>query len=234
MRLGQNFFPFLPATTIITRGGELAAKYGVTSQQIDDYVKNVTQKKAKAPSRKKTNPRSAIYLDFKDHKVSLTKDTGHPAMETFFKSIGVSGLPLGHAGVVFADSLGNTKYYDYGRYSSGTLGKTADGNYRRINIPNMNIGESLQSFINRLGPYFPNEPTIYAEQYFGTDIDAAENNILRDANNANRDSYNIFTKNCKQVAKQAATTGLNYYNPFYTHGGITPTFIYNYENKTTK
>ena len=158
----------------------------------------------------------AIYLDFADHPVNLTANTGSPIVEWASRVSGVKSLPLGHAGVIFVDQDGKTKYYDYGRYSEGYFGEPAVGNYRTREVPDMLQDESLESYINRLSGVFPGEPTIIANMYNNTNIGEAEKAILEDANNPNRAEYSLTGDNpkmCKSVALKAATTGLRNPSP---------------------
>lgn len=157
-----------------------------------------------------TRKPSSIRVDFPNHGIDVQNDTGHPWLEKAARFLGIKRVPLGHSGVIFVDENGKTKYYDYGRYSNdpNIIGQHADGNYRRISVPDMLPGESIDDYTVRLAKAFPDEGTIRTRMYEGADIKAAEQKILADAANKDRDSYNLFLKNCKAIAKDAAEAGL--------------------------
>lgn len=191
-----------------------------TASMIPDVVKHIFG--GDDEQKQKPQKGRAIYVDFDEHGIDVQNDTGFPLLEKAAKALGVKKVPLGHSGVVLVDENGKTKYYDYGRYGNDPhiIGVKGNGNYRRLSVPDMREGESLDEYTSRLAQSFPEETSIKTEMYNGVDIGGAEQRILQDARDKNRKGYSIFGKNCKTVARDAATQGslsplLQIINPAY-------------------
>lgn len=160
------------------------------------------------------------YVNFPQHNISLKNGSADTSSDdTWDATAGHLKLPLGHAGVMVVDGNGNTKYYEYGRYSKGNLVGNIrpyeDGNWRRQTVPNATFanGEiNHEALANALSKQF-------GEKVELTFVDNADPNktlaaINADANNRKRKSYNLATKTCGSAACSVIDAGQSGWEQF--------------------
>lgn len=178
-----------------------------------------------------------IYVSFPDHRVQTDTPLGKQ--------------PLGHAGIMYADEAGHTKYFEYGRYPTNSAYGTAkfkqnDGNWRKVSVPDIRQGEAMEDYIERFKKNFGERVTfdiadsedISKVQKF---IDASANDPKRKAyswHNFNRPQHDR-TYSCGGLAREAFDQGrsgvgewadnvIDFINPFNFlptgHGSQAPFF----------
>jgi RHS repeat-associated protein len=131
----------------------------------------------------------------------------------------------GHAGVLGYDENGSTKYYEYGRYSSGgqygyLIGETLpsnDGNYRRVTVPDLVLDENgtpTPESLARLSEELSKRAGHNTKTELTCNSDADEDSVYEflesSANNSNRKKYSwtpFFSNHCRSVAKEAIKQG---------------------------
>jgi hypothetical protein len=125
----------------------------------------------------------------------------------------------GHAGVLTYDKKGSTKYYEYGRYSTGIGAKLPedDGNIRRVYIPNLKINkdgnptaESMAALKAALSRNAGKNTEATLTCSASSDLSKVHEHIKKIANDPNRDKYswNPFSPNhCRSFAKDAVEAG---------------------------
>ena len=120
--------------------------------------------------------------------------------------------PVGHAGVLVRDN-GQYKYYEYGVYTDNVYGQpksdNMDGNWRSVNLESTNINDAAQELFKLQGNAAGSDIRM-------TRVSANPNSVIdaitRNANNINRDKYQIAgpgINNCGSNASKAINSGLS-------------------------
>ncbi|MFA9950087.1 RHS repeat-associated core domain-containing protein [Dentiradicibacter hellwigii] len=168
------------------------------------------------PYRYPHNPFGAIdpwglevcYVHFPDYPITYTEGK-------------TNTLLGGHAGVLGIGLTGKTRYYEYGRYSSGNLiGQklpSSQGNIRRISMPDLIIkdGNPTQKSMDRLTAALSKRAGAGTKVTLTCNSNSNEQNVYEYieniANNLERKPYswNPFSPNhCRSFAKDAVSAGL--------------------------
>lgn len=153
----------------------------------------------------------AYYVNYPDYQVLSSEGSANA---------GNGGrAPLGHAGVLLVNKNGGTRYYEYGRYNNTGLGEqvreedgTSGGNWRRITVPdNASLEQMSQSLLNKQNKHAGNTVRL---THVPADYDKVLQYIESDANNKNRDNYQVCgwnDKNCGSQASDAIQAGTPWY-----------------------
>lgn len=126
---------------------------------------------------------------------------------------------LGHAGVLLVDNNGGTRYYEYGRYNNTNVGEqvkesdgTSGGNWRKVTVPdNATMSQMSQHLLSKQGGHAGNTVRL---THVPVDYDKVLSYITQDANNKNRDEYQVCgynDKNCGSQASAAIQAGTPWY-----------------------
>ena len=159
----------------------------------------------------------AYYVNFPDYankvRGGIPGALGH-SVDWAIKSSGLDDvkIPLGHAGVVSVDKNGNTRYYEFGRYSSNDPSKIGvsvkggdaySGNWTRKRVPNVpkvNGKFDSQAFADALEKKFgKNIELVHINDADPAKIDSA---AVATANDPHRREYSLFGANCGSEAER--------------------------------
>lgn len=184
---------------------------------VEDDAQEATKEQpdTKAVKDKKTG--RVYYINFPKHRIGLTGVTGGGGQSKWDKAVtwikdktGWDGkFEGGHAGILFRDADGRTKYYEYGRYPGGNVGYSSNanggyfGNFRNVKVPDFKEGTTEEQYLELLAKRFPGEPVVEMHGADAPHLAEARSYIEDMAADKNREAYSVGGNNCGSVARRA-------------------------------